>query len=450
MKIEKTTNKPLVLCILYMCTTLILYFVSPVQRDTSRPLEMTLLILAYIAAFAFGYLLLRRKTAGYYSASTEKSRDSETFFVNNIKPVQRCIVILLCATIIFVLRNVNVVGGSSLVQGVLQALNDPNGAYFSKMGIESNSLLNIITILGAPVFIYGSFLGMMNFSSLGRLYQGLFISYLVLEILRWIIIGTNKGLFDILALFLITSFLKSWKTKKNRKKINIKQILFIMALAYFVIWIFGLTVSSRTGSNINVLYSQGVTNVDTENLLFLIFPTSVAIVISRLIGYVTHGYYGFALGLTLDWVPTFGLGNSGFIYTWVDRIFQIDVTSSLYQTRIEQVYGWSANAKWHTMYLWFANDFSFFGVILFMFVFGALFCRAIHDALYKNNPYAACVAYLMMMVVLYSSSNNQILGSGNSMWALLIFLFLWKVPLKITWKASSGHSAKHQIYSVNE
>lgn len=444
MRVEKTTTKPLVLCALYMCATLVLYFVSPIERDTSHPFEMTLLILAYIIAFAFGYLLWRKRVRSSTSLSTDDTFVRETFFVNNNKVLQRCIVILLCTTIIFVIRNIGAVGESGLVQGVMRALSDPNSAYISKMEMESNFLLNIITILGAPLFIYASFLGMMNFSNLGRLYQGLFISYLILESLRWIIIGTNKGVFDILALFLITSFLKSWRTKTNRTTRSIKKIFLIMALAYFAIWIFGLTVSSRTGSDISVLYSQGVTNVDTDSLLFLVFPSSVAIVILRFIGYITHGYYGFSLGLTLDWIPTFGVGSSSFVTSWVERMFPIDIISCLYQTRIEQTYGWSASAKWHTMYLWLANDFGFLGVILFMFALGALFCCVVHDALYKNNPYAACVAYLIMIAIVYSSSNNQVFGIGGTLFALVVFLFLWKIPFKITWGPHEKRSCKQK------
>lgn len=436
MKIESTTRKPLTLCVLYMFSTLILYFISPIQRNTSKPIEMALLISAYIIAFAVGYIIARKMIPPSDFETGVEVDNKAPISTINIKILQKSIVALVCITLIFVIRNMSIIGSSNIMQGIKTALTDPNTVYLAKMDTEKNVFLNAISLICSPIFIYASFLGIMNFSKLKLSYKFLYITYIFLEIIRWIIIGTNKGLFDLVGLFVIAFLIKSWENNGIKKKPDLKKLLLIIALAYFAIYIFGLTISSRIGSNLSSLYSTGVTGINKDSLLFVVFPSSIAIIILRLIGYITQGYYGFALGLNLDWKPTFLLGSSSFVSSWAERIFGINIVENIYQTRIEEIYGWSSSAKWHTMYLWLANDFSFLGVILFMFVLGALFCRAIHAAIYLHNSNAMCVAYLIMMAILYSSSNNQIFGSGNTLIPFIVFLILWKLPAKKKQKAA--------------
>ena len=128
------------------------------------------------------------------------------------------------------------------------------------------------------------------------------------------------------------------------------------------------------------------------------------------------------LSLSLDWDPTFGLGHSMFLVTQIDKHFDTKIFEHTYQKRAE-IYGWSSTVNWHTMYSWIANDFSYFGVIVIMFILGRIMSWAINDFIYIHDYRSLVLFYFMIMMILYSSANNQVLSTVTSMIAFWYFLF---------------------------
>ena len=109
------------------------------------------------------------------------------------------------------------------------------------------------------------------------------------------------------------------------------------------------------------------------------------------------------------------------------RNFDPHITDGSYQVRIERNFEWGSYGNWHSMYTWFANDLSFYGVIIVMLLFGFFFQKAIHDAVELDNPYAKVMVYLFFLMAIFVPCNNQIAQQFAVLFGFIYSFIHWQL-----------------------
>lgn len=427
----KRIRKLIMLLTLFMVVTIFMYMTSPIEWPTYKPLRLYLLVGSYIIAFLIGGRTASARlyrsskyTCSYYPSPKDKI----------LRYLRFTIPITLIFTLIYLAYNLSVVGISgSMFNQIYSAITDMSIGYYEKTQNTTPKILNWLTVLGGPIFVSTSFWGFLYYKELHKKYKLLFFIFATAEITRWLIIGTGKGAIGILVTWAITLLLKryigldvgehdgniNYKERKKKERISWRRIVVVFLIA---ITVFGFVGISRSGYNISASY-DGIVN--TEHLLFKIFPLELAYIGCRIYSYLCQGYYGLSLTAHLTWECTYGFGNSGFMRQRLTNILGYDaIWSKTYQHRMH-VYGWHETSNWHTMYVWFANDIGLIGVIVLMFFFGTILVKSLYDGFYKGNINAMMVSFLIINVILYSSMNNQVFLSPDTLVSFVVFYVLW-------------------------
>lgn len=425
-------NKILNVMTLWMLSTLILFFISPVKYNVTNKWTLILLVMIYIFSFYYGGRIGIRKRKRKCSSPVEIN-----LLKSNLRFLRFCIVFALVFTIARMIFLLSSYGFGSIVDGLVAAFGDLSGAYNEKMTQTSNWIINYLTILCSPFYVYALVAGIFNFKKLSAPYKCLYIGYVLIDLSRWIIQGTNKGLFDLLGLVLFYYLIQ--RSRKEKRPFSNKRLfgtIIVVALIVLAVMFFYGTISSRLGNSYFNLQDQGVKYVDNDSLIFRILPPKISYTIIKLIGYITHGYYGMSLALRLEWIPMFGVGNSIFLTSFFDQLLNTKMIDYSFLTRVENSFGWSASIKWHTMYTYYANDVSFWGVPIIMFIVGYILMTSLHDYYTRNDMACLSLAYILVMSLLYSSANNQFLGSSNYIVAVVVFLliYIFKDKVRVVWK----------------
>jgi len=73
-------------------------------------------------------------------------------------------------------------------------------------------------------------------------------------------------------------------------------------------------------------------------------------------------------------------------------------------------YGIDSHVNWHTIYVWLANDFTFIGVPIIIYLIGLMFARTWCDSVKGDNDTAIPLFTLFLVMVFYFFANNQVLS----------------------------------------
>jgi hypothetical protein len=131
--------------------------------------------------------------------------------------------------------------------------------------------------------------------------------------------------------------------------------------------------TKRGGGN-ELHYNQfdlGDSKVDEYSLVFSFIPKPLQDTYMYMVYYLTQGYYHTSLAFDLDFRPTYFLGNNPALMD-LAKIFGIDVSKDTYVYRLSGK-GVDPEVQWHSAYLWFASDVSFWGVPLVLFIISYIF-----------------------------------------------------------------------------
>ena len=273
-------------------------------------------------------------------------------------------------------------------------------------------------------------LGIMYFKKLSIYNRVVLILTIALIIAEYIATGTNIGVFRIILVFVTLFFIRvareesrfrSSANKKNKRRFIVLSV--IAAIAVLVL--FDKIMKSRGGI---LLWQSGYYNIggiylNKDSVVFKYMPAGIYMLLIAVSSYLCQGYYGMSLSLRLPWKPGYGVGHSMAIMNLLGDAVKVPHENT-YQFRATE-FGWQEGVQWHTMYSWFANDVSYIGVILIMFIIGIVFAMAYRDAVQTNNPYAKLVTYYMMLMAFFIPCNNQLFQSTYTMFAFIFSLLLW-------------------------
>lgn len=423
----KAENIPLYLSMFVMWATLLLYVAGPIcwidKWDFSEFITIVLLVL-YFTAFAGGYLFRSRKYVG---------RRVRTRNLTETELCRKFFSISIWVNLFLTVTNAQIYSSTtdifSLFGQAVQGILSPDAVYFGKdASSRMGSVAVWITLFYSPLMYVTNILSLYRFKRLSGKEKAAVVFTIAVEIARWLSVGTNKGLFDIVLLF-VTFYLilcmnyhgrRGCKTKENRRLLRVITIVVLAAVILFLIF-FGAAISARVqGAYYTENYASFPYNLIPEGLRFLV---------DKVDSYLVQGYNNMQKIIEhCEFRWTFGLGNSRFSMQMVDKLFGVDLTARTYPYQL-QAFGVDPLASWHSAYSWFASDVTFFGVIILMFFAGYYMCGLSYDVIHYADPIAMGLLYLMIMMVVNASCTNYVLAYTNGFagfWGLFCIRFLQK------------------------
>ena len=424
-RLFKAEYLPLWFSMLVMWFTLFIYIAGPVRWidkwDVFELITILLLVL-YFIAFAVGYLV-RSKRLG----KTAKIEEKLCEHVNWEKFLRVSIWINLFLTI----SNAQIYSSTtdlfSLFGQAIKGIISPASVYYGKdASSRMGSVAVWLTFLYSPAMYVTWFLSIYKFKSLEKKEQIAVVFTFIVELARWLSVGTNKGLFDIVLLF-VTFYLvlcmhylgrRDFKTDANRlliKRITI--VVFALLILFFVF--FGVALSARVHGQYN--------EANYANFPYNLVPKGMRFLVDKAVNYLVHGYNNMEKIIeNCEFKWTFGLGNSRFSMQVFNMLFGVDLTERTYPYQLQN-FGVDPLVSWHSAYSWFASDLTFAGVIGLMFLAGYYMCGVAHDVIYKKDPVAMALLYLMILMVVNASCTNYVLAYTNGFagfWGLVAVRWL--------------------------
>ncbi len=430
-----TYKKLLKLVQFYIFSTLLLFLCGPISWQNDNNEWIISLVIVYTLALSIGYRLgMSRpiKKAGSY------------FFQENnvVKMIKKIIWCSIFYSLLFIVRYGKTFSISEIINNMVFNIINPALKYaethegaMSGGGLLGGSILSAVVTFSGLITIPAIILPIIYYEEIPHKYKILGILGIMLQVISKTIIGTNEGIFDI-GILIITAVLISNTRNKNianlekiKKKGNIITFFFIGIIVILLLTFFTNNINQRTGATY-LFPTIGINWYDYNAPILQFVPEFFESTLAYLTVYLCEGYYGMALALKLDWVPTWGTGFSSFIRNNLQELFDINLIQYSYQGRAE-IFGWGANRNWHTAYTWFANDVSFFGVVVIMFLIGWLLIQTYKDSVENRNPFSAVVFGIILIQILFLSANNKIFASSTTFIPFWIYLFLWKATKHI-------------------
>lgn len=409
-----------------MTLTLIMFTLSPWEWPLREGFLFYFFNILYVLAFWMGYKL-----------GVKKHRVRESIKKINI---QKWLNISILVNLFFIYPKflfrlkVPSLSLSEFINNLVLGIFSPSLAYAARHGSDFGEFatlsnpLTLLFFLSLPLQYFAIPLGILYWKTLKYWQKFSYIFIVLMDILSYIMIGTNKGIFDYIILIPTIAVIA------NPNLLNFKKILTKSKLKYFfvsgTILFLGLFYfiegnKGRKGINFGYESSTGIQanrNAVILNLIPSIFEDGYI----ALDNYLTGGYYAMGLALELDHQFTYGMGHNSFLISIGEKIFGEDaIQSKTYQVRMEDQFNYNKSTKWHTFYVWMANDFTFFGVIIVVFLISYYLAQVWIDVFEFGNPYAVILLPLFFTIIIYFSANNQILGNQSSSFIFWYYFIKW-------------------------
>jgi hypothetical protein len=426
---------PLVAAETYLTATLSFFAFGPWPWPVSNPFYLYSYALLGQIALALGYLTTRRRAAVRY---TGKLHVPTTIMIGAILTM-----IMFVPTLI-----VRTGGDINFVRG----FSDPGRAYRETrlaVFLAPRSYVEYARYLMSPILWSLLPLTVVYWRRLSPQLRWLAVAACAMNQLLWVAIGTNKGIADYV---LLLPWLFIVQVRHSRRALKGRQLLaggivLLIGLALFMPF-FGSGIDGRYGG----LYTGGM-YLGMGGMIWADMPASDPTYISQLkrawvsfMLYASHGYYGLALALQEPFESTYGFGHSRELIWVSEKLWfgEGELWNRTYMKRVADQYGWSDTVRWHTIYPWFASDFSFPGALVIIFIIGRAFGLVWLDAYQGNNPYAVVLLALIIIMVFYFSANNQVLQTAETFLVFWVALFLWILSRRESVIALARQRRRHQ------
>lgn len=423
---------------LYWIFCLLLYAFGPFRWVTFKPVLFWTLNILYLLFFYLGWGSSRIFNLG------GARRWTETNDRRLVKKLGYLIYINLFYEIINTFRMFQFtsfdVGG--LVNRLSYGISNMGDSYNSfqdnvnatSAGVVGGSLVTLFNYVW-DIWAFSTLIfSVMYFKKL-KLHQKIIAGITIaLEVIAYLARGTNIGIFRIILIIPVIYYLKymgGTRNKKKNTKDNKKNRIRLIVLGglgvVIMVTIFFIIMKSRGGIAFwkHSFYNIGGIHIDQDSVFFKILPSGFHQLLVSLSGYLSQGFYGMSLSMRVPWEPHWGIGGSMALQNLLKN-FIPTISERTYQVRIEQ-FGWDSYTQWHTMYTWIANDLSFFGVILYMGLFGYVFRRALRDSLELNNPYAKLMVYFMFLKAVFLPCNHQLTQTTYVMFSFVYVFIMWQI-----------------------
>lgn len=312
--------------------------------------------------------------------------------------------------------------------------------FFSRVSIgflslgESYNLRHTEELIGLDlsVQLFSSFLNTLSFlvlplavllwKELGIFIKTVVVVLFLLDIIYWVGIGTNVGIMNmIVAIYCMR--LVSGVFDSGVKK---RKIMFPLVLLFFGLF-FASSILDRFKVNYGtteVLFLNriGGSQIDFDNVLFDFLPNSFMDAMIIASNYLNQGYFHLLMSFEYPFEWTYGLGNNYTTIGLSDKFTNQNILSMTYAGKLESV-GVDSYNHWHSAYMWYANDVSFFGVPIIMFLHGMFMARLWRVVIFRKNVFAVGLFLLTIYQGIYLSANNHVLSFSFFNFLFLLIMF---------------------------
>ena len=425
--ISKTiTYFPIKALLTFLIFTELLLFVGPVSYNLQYPFLLFIYLVIVNVALYLGY---RHGVKRYESKPKVK--------YNDIAIIKSFIILaLIIAPFNLVLHwGITSFNPSLILSKFIEGMTSPADVYTDNLiMMQNNSLGSFYTtifIVLSPFSFAAIPLGINYWQRISKKYRIGVIILISIEIVYWIGIGTRKGLLDLLiiiAFMIIASNLYLLEDKKKRKQ------LFIITGFFVSIFMLYFVYSNLSRYNIKF---EDLADIDVSNIYIDIkpfyekyVPSIIYIPLLSISDYLCQGYYALSCALKIsisDPVFTYGFGNNTFSMVMLDRFFGYtfdDQMAMTYQGALDRYYAINPTINWHSIYVWIANDFTFFGVPFIIYFIGSFLSTTWLDTVNKNNLYSAPLFSFFAIMVFYFFANNQVLSSSFIAFVVILILYI--------------------------
>lgn len=417
MKIEKNFKIPIVIVELYLLLTEIIFFVGPIKWGDYNTFKLIIFLLFSHVFLYIGYNYGVKRTSKNFSNIKQEEKEYKlNVIMNNLKILMILMILINIAYIIIKVGSI-----SNILNKIVIGFLNPSANYNNKFNTKFSRLYSTF----APIYVVSAFftfsvipVSLYFFKKLNKFYKFLTILNILIEISKWLITGTNKGIIDVILIIIFIFLLKFLQDKKNikpkfRKVIRVKE--FILKIFLIILLITGLlffinNINGRLlGKTEYILISLNNATFK-EDLFYKHIPQVIKTNMTYIQSYISQGYYGLGLALDMNFVPMFGIGHSTFLIENIGNVLDNDFYLRNYTERISYL-GWSSTVNWHTAYTWFANDLSFTGVVFLMFFIGFYFSKIVNHVMEKDGVIFISLFVIMMIMFFYFPMNNQIFNN---------------------------------------
>lgn len=429
---KKYIYAPITVLTLFNVVTLLFFVLGPLEWRLDNEFLVVIYILLNLTTLNLGY---RWGILSYRRIQTQFT------FENNKKLIYFFVIFtffwLLPMT--FLRMGVEDFSLTGLFDKIVAGYNDPLSVYMDKLdGFEDAAgqktpRLQLLDAAFSPI-IYGFHaFAILFYNKFGRKVKIGIVVVFVVEALSWIGIGTNKGLTD-LALFLFFVALA-----KNPKlyNFNIKYTVLIGLALTIILGFFINNMLSRFGvqenqSLLETLDFNVLRNPLKETGIYEDMNIGIKFALMQITSYLSQGYYTIGVAFNEPFTWSYGLGNSWSGIALWNKFTGYDLLPDTYIGQLQKNHNISSTVAWHSAYLWFASDLTFFGVPVATFFIGKGLAISWLDTIYKRSLFGVVALCLLSQMVFYFFANNQIISFSLLPFITFISLWLWRRSFRVS------------------
>lgn len=427
--VQKIILLPLFLVNLYIGTSLALFVVSPMFADARNALLSIGYGVTAMLCFSLGF-----KWAAH-AALPSKGRANTPKLTLNI-----AISVMCLANLMYFLPLLRMAFTYYGFGSFLDVFSDLGGNYRAKDTLVEDlgyaALGPIYTILNLAAFSQVAPYALLLFCR-DKLYTAtlaaIALSALV-TIFFYLSIGTMSGVFYIVILiaggWLVRQFLFSTDSQTTILVTPLKRRKILLAMGILGLFFFGfmvLSLSSRMDRNVVITLPM---LYEYSSPIYSLLGRRLGDGFGMALSYISQGWYGLGNSLSMDFEWTEFKSFSRVLTSYVNR-FSGEESGLLplsYPVRQEPTTGYPAYAHWHTIFPWFASDFTFAGTLLITGGFGAGYGWAWVKAIREGCLINTALFAELTIGALFINANSQILD--NKMLALSFIGLIIMMPFR--------------------
>jgi hypothetical protein len=416
--------KPLKIGFAYNAVTYLLFVFGPIAWPNRSSLLLFALLAASWSFYAMGFSVSTR-------IKPTKKGPRRSYVLQ-----ERQINILLICGVLLNLAAIKIYTGINS-WNFSQIFGDQSQNYLNTVRrIQSSSRserLSFLVFRSAlfPFVILALFAVLVRFRQSSLRSKILMILLIISTVLFSFARGTDREILDILTI-LFTATMCS-RARKGVKLISPVKTATKVIVALMALLLFMSVFTARKEARL----SKAEVCISAINTCSTLKGSGVPYAISLLTAYVSQGYHGTNLAMSLPPSTGLGLGHSTLLTEIIGPVFDRSFKSRLLTAKLTSL-GWEDGYRWPSAYTYFANDVTFWLVPLIMYGLGLIFGKSWTISTRGRNLAAIVVVYYSLVTCIYLSSNFQVGGSGDSYTALLFW----------SWFVSMGYTV--DVFNKNE
>lgn len=299
---------------------------------------------------------------------------------------------------------------------------DPNLAYYlsvydTRPFTVSWFLFFLISLFNQAFFIFG----FISWKRMGKVYRILFVLFLLIECFYWVGRATGFGV-----ICLITTFVISLLVSSRFFFFSLKKVVYIVSLFLLSVIFYGTLKSYRAGDARFSLsqFDMDYAPVKENHFIFDVLPENIVPTYMFMTTYLVQGYHHLSLAMEAPFNSTYFMGNNPALINISNVIGIDDLWDRTYIHWLHTNKGVDEYKRWHSAYIWFANDVSFWGVPIVLLVLSYFFGFSYVLSLTHDDFLSKIVFISTGSILLYLFANNTYLYHLFYSFSLIIPLWI--------------------------